>query len=392
MRPQVSYRRKTLPRNWTAYAAGAGKCAAIRAGERFRDRTSHPSAESVCPDHPADGNVRICPMTVPYILFVSVPVDGAGYGRSEENMETGKKMEMEQFAEEIRERLERQGRFEKVSLQDVRKNNGVMHCGLLLNRAGSNLAPMICLEPFFEEYGDGAGMEEIIGKILEVYNGACREGVDMSFFLDYAEVEKMLCMELINRGANAELLEGVPYREFLDMAVVYYVDYHDPEIGAGTIRVHNAHMEMWGVTEEDLWEAANINTPERKPGRVEDMEDVLAEMLAGYGSEDTGCSYGDMEKNPVPILVISNTQRVYGAAAILYSGVLKQAADKTGSDLFILPSSRHEVIAVPVTAWREAAELKEMVMEVNQKELQPEDVLSDNVYLYRREQDRLEIV
>lgn len=325
-----------------------------------------------------------------HFLFTFLRIPQGTEDWREENMETENRMDMKQFVECIREKLEQQGLL-KIELKQVLKNNGVMRCGLLLNSAGSNLAPMICLEPFFEEYGDGAGIEEIIRKILEVYNGACREGVDMSFFLDYAEVEKMLCMELINREANAELLEGIPYREFLDMAVVYYVDYHDPGIGAGTIRVHNAHMEMWGVTEEDLWEAANINTPERKPGRVEDMEDVLAEMLAEYGSEDTGCSYRDMEKNPVPILVISNAERVYGAAAILYSGVLKQAADKTGSDLFILPSSRHEVIAVPVTAWRDASELREMVMEVNRKEVRLEDMLSNKVYLYRREQDKLEI-
>lgn len=49
------------------------------------------------------------------------------------------------------------------------------------------------------------------------------------------------------------------------------------------------------------------------------------------------------------------------------------------------------LIAVPVTEEREIAELKEMVMEVNRNVLQPEEVLSDNVYIYRREQDRLEI-
>lgn len=304
-------------------------------------------------------------------------------------MEAGKKMNMEQFAESIREKIEQQGWFEKVSIRNILKNNGVTCCGLLLH-GGSNLVPTIYLEPFFEAYGNGADMEEIVGKILENHESDFREGVDMSFFREFSMVKDRICMKLVNREANVKLLSEVPYREFLDMAVVYYVDYYNPEVGAGTIQVYNSHMEMWGVTEEKLWEVASTNTPERKPGRIESMGDILAEMNAGQEDGDSEyCSC--VVKSSVSMLVITNEERVYGAAVVLYSRMLKQAADKIGSDLFILPSSLHEMIAIPVTEGRETAELKEMVMEVNRNVLQQEEVLSDNVYIYRREQDKLEV-
>ncbi len=306
-------------------------------------------------------------------------------------MEAGKKMDMEQFAESIRERIEQKGRFEKVSLQNVLKNNGVKRCGLLLHSGGNNLVPTIYLEPFFEAYGNGADMEEIVGRILESYENIPGEGVDMSFFREFPMVKDRLCMKLVNRESNLEFLSEVPYREFLDMAVVYYVDYYDPVVGAGTIQVYNSHMEMWGVSEEELWEVAGINTPERKPGRIESLGDLLAEAFAKYDDDDSEQSYSSIREGAVSMMIITNIERMYGAAAVLYSRMLKQAADKTGSDLFILPSSLHEVIAVPVIDGEEAADLKEMVREVNRKELQPEEVLSDNVYIYRREQDRLEI-
>ncbi len=70
-------------------------------------------------------------------------------------MEAGKKMDMEQFAESIRERIEQKGRFEKVSLQNVLKNNGVKRCGLLLHSGGNNLVPTIYLEAFFVAFGNG---------------------------------------------------------------------------------------------------------------------------------------------------------------------------------------------------------------------------------------------
>lgn len=303
-------------------------------------------------------------------------------------METEKKMDMDQFAEDIKERLEQQGRFE-VELKHVLKNNGVMRCGLILHSGGNNLAPTIYMESFFRAYRDGADMQEIIGKIMEAYEGAPGAEVDMSFFRDFSTVSDRLCMKLVNREANAELLEDLPYREFLDMAVVYYIDYDNPRTGAGTIQIHNSHMEMWGVMEGDLWEAASKNTPMKKPGRVESMRDILEEVFEEQGNG--GEFRSSMDNTSVPMLVITNTERMYGAAVVMYSGLLKQAADKTGSDMFILPSSLHETIAIPVTEGRGVAELKEMVMEVNRNVLQPEEVLSDNVYIYRREQDRLEI-
>lgn len=303
-------------------------------------------------------------------------------------MKTVKMMDMEQFAESIKEKLEQQGQFE-VCPKQVLKNNGVMRCGLMVSSGKNNLAPTIYMEPFFKAYRDGADMEKLVGEILEAYESSPSEDVDMSFFRDFSKVKDRLCMKLVNRKMNPELLSKVPYRDFLDMAVVYYADYYDPEIGAGAIQVYNTHMKAWGVTEEELWEAANINTPKRKPGRIESMGDMLAEMFAGQGDGDNECCC--MGELSVPMLVITNKQRLLGAAVILYDGMLKRAADKFGSDLFILPSSLHEVLAVPMIEERDAAEFKKMVKEVNQKELQPEDVLSDNVYIYRREQDRLEI-
>lgn len=306
-------------------------------------------------------------------------------------MKMEKNMDMEQFAESIRARIELQGQFEKVSLQNVLKNNGIVRRGLLLCSNRKNMVPTIYLEPFFEAYEKGEDMEKIIGKILEAYESAPCEEMDTSFLREFSTVKDRLCLKLVNRDANAELLERVPYRTFLDMAVIYYVDYYAPQVGGGTIQVYNSHMEMWGVAEENLWEAASINTPERKPGKIEKIEDALADIFEEHDNGDNECPGSCTGMSSVTMLVITNTARLYGAAAVLYSGVLKRAADKADSDLFILPSSLHEVIAVPVTEEKEAAKLKEMVMEVNRTQLHPEEVLSDNVYIYRREQDRLEI-
>ena len=89
--------------------------------------------------------------------------------------------------------------------------------------------------------------------------------------------------------------------------------------------------------------------------------------------------------------VCSNSQKVNGAGVILYKDLLKQFAEKTGSDFYILPSSIHETLLVPVSDQMEVEALRSMVREVNATQVAPEEVLSDNVYIYRREDDKISL-
>lgn len=50
------------------------------------------------------------------------------------------------------------------------------------------------------------------------------------------------------------------------------------------------------------------------------------------------------------------------------------------SDLYILPSSIHEIIVLPVDFRDDVTGLKDMVNTVNQTQVLPEEFLSDSVY------------
>ena len=56
--------------------------------------------------------------------------------------------------------------------------------------------------------------------------------------------------------------------------------------------------------------------------------------------------------------------------------------EKQVQQLVILPSSTHEVILIPCDKNREFAKFNNMVKEVNATQLQPEEILSDNAYLF----------
>ena len=68
-----------------------------------------------------------------------------------------------------------------------------------------------------------------------------------------------------------------------------------------------------------------------------------------YSLDDPWCSN---------LYVLTNKSRINGAAGIMYEGVLKKLADKLESDMYILPSSIHEVIILPKSPMFNKEELK----------------------------------
>ena len=70
-----------------------------------------------------------------------------------------------------------------------------------------------------------------------------------------------------------------------------------------------------------------------------------------------------------------------GAVSMVRDDILKKAWEKFGN-YFILPSSIHELIVLPDDGESPVENLREMVKTVNNTQLLPEDVLSNDVYYY----------
>ena len=90
--------------------------------------------------------------------------------------------------------------------------------------------------------------------------------------------------------------------------------------------------------------------------------------------------------------VLTNKTMLNGASTMMYYGVLDSIADKIGHDLYILPSSIHELILVPVKSGYKADELKKMVCQVNSDEVSDNEILSDSVYCYSRKDRQIHLV
>ncbi|MBR6094026.1 MAG: hypothetical protein IKP92_03265 [Lachnospiraceae bacterium] len=274
----------------------------------------------------------------------------------------------------------------EVRINDVRKNNGVVLKGMSFNTEGDGISPTVYLESYYEAYLNGMEWVEIVDRIVDIFRMGSREKFfDIRDFLDYERAKGRIVYKLINKEKNEELLKSIPHRDLMDMTVVFYYLLENKDMENATILIYNNHLESWGITEDELYEAAKENTPKVLTPELKSITEVLTELLSARGIGEVF----EEEEEEFGMYVLSNRTKIFGAAAILYDDVLKNFAGKTGADLYILPSSVHEVILVPKKDGITWEALQEMVKEVNETQVEDVEVLSDSVYCYLKDEEKL---
>ena len=226
-----------------------------------------------------------------------------------------------------------------------------------------------------------------IGKVFDKIRENLQIVLSQTFSVDLSKVPKAIkdkvVMRLINSEYHKEWISTVPHRQFLDLTIVYYmVDDIQNSLEYGQ-SITFSDIERWGLTEEQLFLLAKYNT-KRIGYSLETVHNVL-KSLAGENFPPIPPS----EENDLCIL--TNRMKVYGAIAMLYEDILYDIANALDTDIYIIPSSIHELL---FTKSKEIwpAELKEIVQIINVEEVSPEEKLSDNIYYYDRDRRELRII
>jgi hypothetical protein len=281
-------------------------------------------------------------------------------------------MTFNEFADEIRNAVqETLGDDFDVKIMETEKNNGIKLTGVQIKSEDTNVAPVIYLEEFYQEFCEGKPTGEIVNDILRVHSEHRMPGIDVTQYTNFEWVKDKLTYKLVNTEKNAELLKQIPNDPVLDMSMVYIVDLGTSEHGKMTILVRNEHVERWGISHEELKKIAMDNAPKKEKYEFRSMSEVLAAMT-GNEIPDDGFMY-----------VLTNETKTNGAAVILYEGVLDEIEKKIGS-FYIIPSSIHETIVIPCKG-TEADRIRPMIGEVNDSEVSDQEVLSYSLYQYDHE-------
>lgn len=151
-----------------------------------------------------------------------------------------------------------------------------------------------------------------------------------------------------------------------------------------SVLIKNDHMKSIGLDEEQLYRVATENYARLFPPVIRSMDDFIEEMLTEYDVPEESEDMVFSDRTPsAQMWIITNTEQKYGAASMIYDDVLYRVARRIQSDLYILPSSIHETLAVSVNM-KDPKELAEMVNEINMSQVDLAERLSNQVYHYDR--------
>ena len=290
----------------------------------------------------------------------------------------------------IKEYLPEEYADSAVRINQVTKNNDIVLDAITVTSPESNVSPTIYLNDFFNQYENGRPLEEIMTQIAELQVAhAVNQEMDVSKITDYEQVKDKIAARLVGTENNKELLSQRPHTMVDDLAVTYCVMLGEDKNGSMSVPITYALKEQYGVSVEELHQAALNNMSELTPATFKGMNEVMAEMMLPNLINECG---GDREQAeamletmipPVDSMyVLSNEQKINGAAVVLDDKLMDQVAERVGNEFYILPSSIHELLVIPKDTGMAREDLENMVQEVNATQVSPQERLSDHVYAY----------
>lgn len=242
----------------------------------------------------------------------------------------------------------------EVSLENVAKVNRDFVEMIAISNKDTHEGPAIDVKELWDDAKRrGMSYEEMSREVMKRLDLTLKE-VPEVVIDDLNDFKSRAILTLINTEKNQNMLSYVPYRAYYEFSIVYRIIVHEDEEATTSGIVTNEMLEKAGYTEEELYKFAYENT----------RKDVnISKMFGMY--------------------VLTTKRGMYGAASILFPEMIKEIADHCGCDLYLIPSSTCEWMAVPVrTISGGAAEVNKMIREANSLTVEEEEILGERCYYY----------
>ena len=288
-------------------------------------------------------------------------------------------MNYKEYKKELQELVQKEiGDQAKVVITTQVKSNDVIKEGITFEEAGTHAVPVIYLEEIYNTYQESQAIEESVETVLDIFRNSSPFQKE-DFALSWDLIKPKIQIRLLKREWNKEYINSLIYREWLDFAVIPVVRVSEKEVGSAVASISKSMLAALQIDEKELWNAAFENL-QKEYFFVQDIRSIFIGETR-QSQEDTG------------VFVATNWNFQYGARVILRKDILKDFAEKNGYNLFILPSSQNEILILGDNGEMQVEDLKEMVASINgdPKLISKEEVLSNSIYYYDYEQDKVRI-
>lgn len=195
----------------------------------------------------------------------------------------------------------------------------------------------------------------------------------------YSSFLKEVRVSVVPTDYSKEFLQVAAHKEFEDLSIVAHLMAPQEDGSIKPVLVTANGLDVMGIDQEQFMKDAIAASEQNFPGKTTPLPSFL------FRDDIPG------DSDLAQILIASTQDMTNGAAVMLYPDFMDRVAQELGGNLYILPSSRHEVLLLKENSFLPLDELKEIVHQVNRTEVDIQDRLSDNVYHYDAAERKLEI-
>ena len=215
----------------------------------------------------------------------------------------------------------------------------------------------------------------------------CLAPSSISFCPNFTSIKAYLPSSRCNTASasNPYLLEHVPHNRIEDLAITCHVFLDNSSEGLCSTIVNDDLLNAFGISKSQLFHDAVENDERLMPITIQTMTELM---------ESSGISQldGSAVKTKIPMYIISNALNLNGAASVFYPGVMDEISERCNGDFYLIPSSIHEVLAVPATSDIDVEKLEQTIEFVNETQVYGPDQLGNHLYRYDSKESVLEMV
>ena len=240
-----------------------------------------------------------------------------------------------------------------IEVKQVVKNNGIVLDGVTVRKKNTSISPNIYLNAYYDAYQMGKPLSVIMEEIVAGYESAKDEHLEIVDIMDFEAVKDKLTLRLVNYDKNREQLERCPHKRYLDLAVTFRYVANMDTVGIASSLISNQEWEHWDIGLEELYRIALHNTMRDFPWQMDSLAGVIKECLRAKSPGSFPNELLEEIRNldhmehGVNLYVLSNALGINGATCMLYDKVISHFAKVQEANVYILPSSVHEVMLVP---------------------------------------------
>lgn len=319
-------------------------------------------------------------------------------------------MDYETFTENVRTHiLKFLEPTQNARLKRILKNNGCEYTSLIIDTEGEPVAPAIYLEDFYTSFleersvyeddaiTDDERFDAIARRILLGMEDLARPGFSEDL-MDYENVRDRICLKLVSRSENEDLLKHTPYVAFHDLCILFFIHLEMSDKTFGSILLKEDQFLKWKLTPTALYPIALANTMRIFPAELCALQSILESLCKKDPDDEPKAHNRDTMKKICDLsgepweaperplvhqsMVLTNKNKYFGATAVLYPQLLNRIGDALQGSYYLIPSSIHEMLILPSSIGISSHEIDDMIREINQTEVSAEEVLGTHCYYF----------